>query len=219
MTVALRNSFLLGMFTALISRVIAIFVGLTSGYKGGIWDRVLMTINDSLVVIPGLPLLILVGFVMGGNMGIFQLALALGVLKGWPFDARLIRSQVLSLKERPFTNTAVFSGVKDYAITLKEHFPFVLPIVFATTINNILWAIGLEVILSVLGLTDTSRPSIGVSIYWANQHNAMVSGIWWWIAMPITVAVILFVSLYFLSVSLDDYLDPRTRMQRMGKVV
>ena len=113
-------------------------------------------------------------------------------LIGWPWDARLIRSQVLSLKERSFTRTAVYSGTGSVMITLREHLPFVLPIVFATTINNMLWAIGMEVTLSVLGLSDVSIPTIGTAIYWANQHQAMVAGVWWWLAAPILVAVLLF---------------------------
>ena len=65
-----------------------------------------------------------------------------------------------------------------------------LPIVFSTTMNNINWSIGLEVTLSVLGFTDINTPTIGVMIYWANQHTAMVAGIWWWIAFPVAFVVI-----------------------------
>ena len=72
-------------------------------------------------------------------------------------------------------------------ILLQEHLPYVLPIVFSTTMNNMNWSIGLEVTLSVLGFTDINTPTIGVMIYWANQHTAMVAGIWWWIAFPVAV--------------------------------
>ena len=125
----------------MISRVIAILVGLTAGYQGGWIDRVLMSINDSFVVLPLLPILILLGFLLRDIMNLYLLGVILGFF-GWPYDARLIRSQVLSLKERSFTRTAVYSGTNSFWITINEHLPFVLPIVFATTINNMLWSIG-----------------------------------------------------------------------------
>jgi peptide/nickel transport system permease protein len=215
MAFALRNSLFLGLMTAAMSRVIAIFVGLTAGYRGGLIDRVLMSINDSFVVMPVLPILILLSFLLRGKMSLLMLALILGLF-GWPWDARLIRAQVLSLKERSFTRTAVYSGTGSLKITLSEHLPFVLPVVFATTIANMLWSIGMEVTLSVLGLSDVSLPTIGTAIFWANQHQALVAGIWWWLAAPVVVAIILFLGLYLLFASVNEYIDPRTRLRLMG---
>ncbi len=215
MTFAVRNSLVMGVITAVISRVIAILIGLTAGYQGGWLDKVLMSINDSFVVLPLLPILILLGFLLRDIMNLFLLGVILGFF-GWPYDARLIRSQVLSLKERSFTRTAVYSGANSFWITIREHLPFVLPIVFATTINNMLWSIGMEVTLSVLGLSDLTNPSIGTAIYWANQHGALVAGVWWWIAAPTLVAIVLFLGLYLLFASINEYIDPRTRLRLIG---
>ena len=215
MTFAIRNSLLLGVITAVISRVIAILVGLSAGYEGGWLDRVLMSVNDSFVVLPLLPILILLGFLLRDKMNLFLLGVILGFF-GWPYDARLIRSQVLSLKERSFTRTAVFSGANSFWVTTREHLPFVLPIVFATTINNMLWAIGMEVTLGVLGLSDLTTPSLGTALFWANQHGALVAGVWWWIAAPTLVAIILFLGLYLFFTGINDYIDPRTRLRLIG---
>jgi len=215
MAFAVRNSILLGLITAAVSRVIAIFVGLTAGYRGGMIDRVLMSINDSFVVMPVLPVLILLSFLLKGRMTLLMLA-GIMSLFGWPWDARLIRAQVLSLKERSFTRTAFYSGSGSFRITLNEHLPFVLPVVFATTINNMLWSIGMEVTLSVLGLSDVTQATIGTTIFWANQHQALVAGIWWWLAAPVVVAIILFLGLYLLFSSVNEYIDPRTRLRMMG---
>lgn len=214
MTFAVRNSLTFGILTAFLSRIIAIFVGLTSGYKGGIVDRIMMVINDSFVVLPVLPILILINFIMRGQMGLMELAMIMALF-GWAWDARLIRSQVLSLKEREFTFTSVFSGTNTARILLSEHLPFVTPIVLSTTINNLLWAIGMEVTLAVLGLSNIAIPTIGTTIYWANQHQALISGVWWWLAAPVAISVLLFIALYLLVVGLGTYLDPRTRIQRM----
>lgn len=215
LTFGVRNSLFLGMVTALISRVIAVLVGLTAGYQGGWIDRVLMSINDTFVVLPLLPILILLGFLLRDRMNLFSLAIILGLF-GWSFDARLIRSQVLSLKERSFTRTAVYSGTSGFWITIHEHLPFVLPIVFATTINNILWSIGMEVTLSIIGLSDLTMPTLGTALYWANQHGALVAGVWWWIAAPTLVAIVLFLGLYMLFTSINEYIDPRTRLRLIG---
>jgi peptide/nickel transport system permease protein len=215
MAFAVRNSLVLGILTAIISRLIAIFVGLTAGYRGGWVDRILMSINDSFVVMPVLPILILLSFLLRGNMSLMTLALIMGLF-GWPWDARLIRAQVLSLKERPFTRTAVYSGTTSFWISINEHLPFVLPVVFATTINNLLWSIGMEVTLSVLGLSDVTLPTIGTTIFWANQHQALVAGIWWWLGAPVAIAIILFLGLYLLFSSVNEYIDPRTRLRQMG---
>ena len=87
-------------------------------------------------------------------------------------------------------------------------------IVFSTTLNNMNWSIGLEVTLSVLGFTNINTPTIGVMIYWANQHTALVAGIWWWIAFPVALVVMTFIGLFLLAVSMNEYIDPRSRLAR-----
>lgn len=215
MTFAVRNSLILGVICAIVSRIIAIFVGMFAGYRGGWTDRLLMSFNDSFVVLPVLPILILLSFLLRGKMSLWALGVVLGLF-GWPWDGRLIRAQVLSLKERAFTRTAVYSGTNSLMVTMREHLPFVLPVVFATTINNMLWAIGMEVTLSVLGISDVTLPTIGTAIYWANQHQAMVAGVWWWLGAPILIATVLFLGLYLFFSSVNEFIDPRTRLRRIG---
>ena len=213
---AIRHTLAFGLTVALVSRVISLGVGLLAGYKGGFVDRVLMSINDTFIVIPLFPVLVLFYFVLRDNMSWLALALIMSLL-GWSYDARLIRSVAMSVKTREFTQTSVFSGMTTREILLREHLPYVLPIVFSTTLANMNWSIGLEVTLSVLGFTDINTPSIGGMIYWANQHTALVAGIWWWIAFPVIVVVMAFIGLFLLSVSLNEFIDPRSRLARMGQ--
>jgi peptide/nickel transport system permease protein len=212
---AIRNTLLFGFSVAIVSRIISLVVGLVAGYAGGMVDRVLMSINDSFIVIPLFPILVLFYFVMRERMSWAWLALAMAAL-GWAYDARLIRSVALSLRTREFTRTSIFSGMSMRQILVEEHLPYVLPIVFSTTMNNINWSIGLEVTLSVLGFTNVDTPTIGMMIYWANQHTAMVAGIWWWIAFPVALVVMTFIGLFLLAVSMNEYIDPRSRLARMG---
>lgn len=212
---AFRNTLTFGLTVALLSRIISIAVGLTAGYLGGWVDRVLMFINDIFVAIPIFPILILFYFVMRSNLNGFTLALVMASF-GWPYDARLIRSVTLGLRHREFTRQAVFAGMSPAKIMLEEHLPYVMPIIFATTMANMIWSIGLEVTLAVLGFTNINIPTVGTTLYWANNHSAMVVGVWWWIVIPVIIVVLLFIGLFLLAVSLNEYIDPRSRLRRMG---
>ncbi|HSU06792.1 MAG TPA: ABC transporter permease [Acetobacteraceae bacterium] len=213
LSAAIRNTLLFGISVALISRCISLLVGMVAGYAGGILDRVLMSVNDTFVVIPLFPILVLFYFVMRDRLSWLLLALVMAGF-GWAYDARLIRSMVMSLRTREFTDTARFSGMSTAQVLVQEHLPYVLPIVFATTMNNINWSIGLEVTLSVLGFTDINTPTIGVMIYWANQHTALVAGVWWWILFPVVLVVMTFIGLFLLATSMNEYIDPRSRLAR-----
>jgi peptide/nickel transport system permease protein len=214
LSVAIRNTLAFGITVAAISRCLALTIGMVAGYAGGLIDRALMSVNDTFIVIPLFPILVLFYFVMRDRMSWALLALVMACL-GWAYDARLIRSVALSLRAREFTETAIFSGMSMRQVLLREHLPFVLPIVFSTTMNNINWSIGMEVTLSVLGFTDINTPTIGVMLYWANQHTAMVAGIWWWIAAPVALVVITFLGLFLLAVSMNEFIDPRSRLNRV----
>ena len=210
-TFAIRNSLILGLIAAAISRVIAIIVGLVAGYQGGWLDRILMTINDSFVIIPLFPLLILISSILKSQINIVILGVVLGLF-GWQWDARLFRSMILSLREREFTHTAVLSGMSGFRVVFKEHLPFVIPLIMAASLNNILWAIGMEVTLAVLGLTSLEMATLGTMIYWSLQYQAMFLGWWNWILTPVVISILLILALYMLSVSISEYLDPRTRL-------
>ena len=211
---ALPNSLLIGSMAAVISRILAVFLGTFGGYKGGKIDGIISVIAESFIVIPRLPLLILIAFTFKQQLNILTMGFILAILDwGWP--SKRYRSQILSLKEREFTQNAKFSGMGDVEIILKEYMPFLIPYIIVDIISGIIWAIGMETTLSVLGLFDLEIPTIGTMIYWANYHNAIYRGIWWWWGFPVIFLVITIFGLYLLSVSLQNYLDPQTRIQRI----
>jgi len=215
MTFAVRNSLTLAVFAAAISRVIAVTVGLAAGYSGGIIDRVLMFISDGFLVMPLFLIIVMLAMLVREHMNTAGLALLLGAL-GWAWDARLIRSQVLSLREREFTFTAILSGTPTRRLIFNEYFLFVVPLVFTTLINNMAWVVGMEITLAFIGLTNLAIPTLGAMLRWAVSYQAMLLGLWWWLLAPIGVSVALFVALYLVSVGTSEYLDPRTRIQRVG---
>ena len=214
-TFAVRNSLIISLISAFVSRVIAILVGMIAGYKGGAIDRVLMFFGDSLLIIPLFLIFVMLAMMVRQHMNLVVLGLMLAVF-GWAWDARLIRSMVLSLREREFTMTAILSGTGTVKLVLKEYIPFTTPLIFSTLINNISFAIGLEITLALLGLVNLNIPTLGTMLNWAYFSHAILLGRWWWILTPVILSLFVFVALYWLSVSISEYLDPRTRIQRVG---
>ena len=214
-TFAIRNSLIISLIAGLVSRVIAILVGMIAGYTGGATDRILMFISDSLLVIPLFLVFVLLAMMVREHMNLVILGLMLSVF-GWAWDARLIRSIILSLREREFTKTAILSGTGTIKLVWNEYMPFAMPLIFSTLINNIGFAIGLEITLAIIGLVDLMTPTLGTMLNWALFYQSILLGRWWWVLTPVVLSLFLFIALYWLSVSISEYLDPRTRIQRVG---
>ncbi len=214
-TFAVRNSLIISLIAASVSRVIAILVGMIAGYLGGSADRVLMFISDSLLVIPLFLIIVMIAMMVRKFMNLALLGLMLSAF-GWAWDARVIRSIILSLREREFTKTAILSGTGTVKLVLNEYMPFAMPLIFSTLINNISWAIGLEMTLALLGLVNINIPTLGTMLNWAIYYQSMFLGRWWWVLTPVVLSLFMFIALYWLSVSISEYLDPRTRIQRVG---
>ena len=212
---AVRNSVIVAVIAGVVSRIIAVLFGMLAGYKGGNTDRVLMFISDSLLVIPLFLIIVLMAMLVRESMNLITLGLLLALF-GWAWDARVIRSLILSLRTREFTQTAILSGARTLPLILNEYMPYAMPLVFSTLINNMAWAIGLEMTLAILGLTNVLIPTLGTMLYWAINYHAILLGRWWWVLTPVVLSVLLFVALYWMSVSVSEYLDPRTRVQRVG---
>lgn len=214
-TFAVRNSLIIALIAASLSRVVAVLVGMVAGYKGGLTGTVLMFVSDVFLVVPLFLIIVMLAMLIREKMTLVTLGLLLAVF-GWAWDARVIRSQILSLREREFTKTAILSGTGTVPLVLKEYMPFTTPLVFSTLINNMSWVIGLEITLAYLGLVNMEIPTLGTMLQWAISYQAVLLGYWWWVLTPIILAILLFVALYWLSVSISEYLDPRTRIQRVG---
>lgn len=214
-TFAVRNSLIIAVIAASLSRVIAVLVGMVAGYKGGLTGTILMFFSDVFLVIPLFLIIVMLAMLVREKMTLVTLGLLLAFF-GWSWDARVIRSQILSLRERGFTQTAILSGTGTIRLVLNEYMPFTTPLIFSTLINNMAWVIGLEITLAFLGLVNMDIPTLGTMLQWAISYQAILLGFWWWVVTPIVLSVLLFVALYWLSVSISEYLDPRTRIQRVG---
>ena len=174
-----------------------------------------MFINDGFIVLPLLLILVLLALLVQEQLSLLTLAVLFGVM-GWAVDSRFIRSQVLSLREREFTYTAILNDTPTIKLVFKEYLLFVIPLALATLIGNMIWVIGMEITLAYFGLTDVTIPTLGSMLHYAINYQAILLGLWWWLAAPIGVSVALFVALYLVFMSVGEYLDPRARIQRVG---
>ena len=213
LTFAIRNTLVIAGVAVIIGRSIGVILGMISGYLGGTFDRVASSIVDSVIVIPRLPLVILIASMLRGSMTILMLALLIGILD-WAYPSKRYRAQILSLREREFTHTAVFAGMSTLKVIIQEHLPFLVPFMLADIVSGFLFAIGFEVTLSVLGLSDLNTQSIGTMIYWGNYYQSLLSNRVWVLAAPIGASIVIVIGFYLVSVSLSTYLDPRTRLGR-----
>lgn len=214
MTFAIRNTLIISGIAVLIGRGIGVMLGMISGYLGGTFDRVSQSIVESIIVIPRLPLLILIGSILRGSLTIYTLGILIGLLD-WAYPSKRYRAQILSLRERDFTHTAIFSGMNTFKIVVREHLPFIIPFLLADVISGFLFSIGIEVTMSYLGLANLDSPTIGTMIYWANYYQSIFVGRTWVMIAPVVAAIFLVLGFYLVSVGLGEYLDPRKRLVRL----
>jgi peptide/nickel transport system permease protein len=201
-----RISILIGVFSAIIAVGLGLLVGLTSGYVGGWVDELLMRFNDILLTIPGLPLLIVLTAVMGPS--IYSVVILIGFL-GWMGIARLIRSQVLSLKEKAFVEAARASGGGTWHIIRKHLVPNVITMAYTQLALTVPGAIVTEAALSFLGLGDPFMQTWGKMLHDVQYYGAVSE--WWWAIPPGLCIALLSMAFVFIGYAMDDILNPKLR--------
>ena len=195
---SIRNSLTLGILVGVGITVISTTIGLSAGYIGGNFERVVMLVVDTFITIPLLPILIILGALIRGNTTFLSVG-AIIVVFGWAWGARTIRSMALTLREREFINMARFSGANTFHILVREIFPYVSAYMVVGFINTILFAINTEATLAVIGLSKVEVPTLGSIIFWALNYNALFTGNVVWLVAPIVATVLLFLGLFLTS--------------------
>jgi peptide/nickel transport system permease protein len=203
-----RISLLIGLVASAMTIGLGTVIGLVSGYLGGWVDNALMRITDLFIIIPALPLMLIMASILG--KGITNIIIVITVV-GWTATARMVRSQTLSLKERPFTEASRAIGSTDLHTIARHIVPNVFPLVFANGMIAIVDAILSEAGLSFLGFGDPSAPSWGMVLHFADNAGATVNGYWWYIVPPGICIMFLVMGFAFISYSTDQILNPRLR--------
>lgn len=200
---AIRNSLQLGILVSLCVTAISTLLGLSAGFIGGWYERIVMLIVDSFITIPLLPILIILGAIVRGNTTFLSVGLII-VIFGWAWGARTIRSMALTLREREFVNMARFSGANTFDIIIKEIFPYVSAYMVVGFINTILFAINTEATLAVIGLSKVETPTLGSIIFWALNYNALFTGQLIWLVAPIVSTILLFLGFFLASTGFNE---------------
>jgi peptide/nickel transport system permease protein len=205
-----RISLLVGLMAAFVSMLVGSALGIFAGYRGGVWDSILMRFTDWFLVIPWLALAITLAAILGQSL--FIIIMVIG-LTSWPWTARLVRSQTLSIRERPYVERARGLGASDRHLILKHVLPNVFPVIFANTILSIALAILAESTLSFIGLGDPLRVSWGAVLELAFEAGAPTLGAWWWIGAPGVCIVLVVLAFTMCGNALDEILNPRLRQR------
>jgi len=200
----------IGFIAGVLGVGIGAILGFVSAYYRGALDAVIRGVVDIGLTVPGLLVLILIAVSLRRGLTVNQMAIIVASL-AWLNPARTIRAQVLSLRERGYVEVARLSGMSGPEIIVKELMPNLLPYLAATLVNSVSSAILASVGLEVLGLGPIDSPTLGMTLYWVNFNAALINGWWWWWTAPITIILVVFLGLFFLTVGLDEIANPRLR--------
>lgn len=204
-----RVSLTIGFFAAAITLFLGTFIGIISGYYRKWLDPLFMRLADIVLVIPFLPLVILLAAYLGPRMS--NIVIMIGLLS-WAGPARVIRSQVLSLREYGYVQAARSLGGTDARIMFRHILPGVLPMALAQFIRAVSSAILIESSLAFLGLGDPTAKSWGMVLYYAQARGAFLTGAWpWWILPPGLLITLTVLAFAMIGYSLEEVVNPRLK--------
>ncbi len=205
-----KVAFIVGLSSAFISIVIGTAIGMISGYIGGITDIILMRTADIIMIMPSLVILLILASLFG-QFNIWIIVFIIAIMR-WPAVSRIIRSQTLSLRSRPFIEASRVAGASHIRIIFRHIMPNVLPLAFLYMTFRVTSAILVEAALSFLGFGDPSQVSWGMMLQWVWKSGHMFQAPYWMLPPGICISL-LTLSFYMLGRAMDEVLDPRLRRE------
>jgi peptide/nickel transport system permease protein len=213
--VGARRSLLLGAAAGALATGIAAILGITAAYMGGVVDEVVNFLTNVFLTIPAIPLLIVVsGYLKSRGMGTMILVLALVL---WAFEARILRGQALSLKNRDFVLAAKAAGESTWRIVFGELMPNMISRIAAAFVLVFYIALLTDAGLEFLGLGDQSATSWGVTLYWAQTNSTVLQGEWWPFFFPGAALAFTVLGLVLVLAGIDEVSNPRLRTERVRR--
>jgi peptide/nickel transport system permease protein len=207
-----RRSLLLGAAAGLLATGVAAILGITAAYAGGIVDDVVNFLINVFLTIPPIPLLVVVsGYLKNRGMGTMIVVLAVVL---WAFEARILRGQALSLKNRDFIQAAKVAGESTWRIVFGELVPNMISRIAAAFVLVFYIALLTDAGLEFLGLGDMSKTSWGVTLYWAQVNSTVLQGEWWPFFFPGAALAFTVLGLVLLLAGIDEVSNPRLRAER-----
>jgi peptide/nickel transport system permease protein len=211
-----RNVLILALAVGLLTTTVAMLIGVAAAYLGGVWESVLNFFTDVLLIIPIFPLLIIIAAYLP-NAGNYVLILVLA-FTGWSYTARQLRSQAQSLRNRDFLLAARVRGERSLYIIVVEILPTMTSLLLASFLNNALYAVLAGSGLQFIGLGNSNNVSWGTTLYWAQQNNALGSGLYAWAVVPGACIALLGAAFAFINYAFDEIGNPALRPLTAAKV-
>ena len=209
-----RQTLFVGFSTGFLVVVIGAIIGGASGYFGGRTDDLLSFLINIFLVMPGLPLMVILASWLPPGPGTL---IGVLVLTGWAWNARVIRSQMMTYRNRDFVSAAIVSGETNIRIIVIEIMPRMLSLLASSFIGASIYAIGAQVGLEFLGLGDVSSVTWGTNLYWASNDMALLTGSWWtFIPTGLSIALVSF-GLTLINFGIDEATNPRLISERHWK--
>lgn len=207
-----RNSLIVGFSAALITIVFGAGVGLLAGAYGRGVDELLMRLTDVFLVIPWLPFAVILAALLPplNEPSMFKIIIVIAITS-WPATARIVRSQVLSIRERTFVERAIAIGSGRMHIMARHLFPNVVPLIFANAVLAVSYAILSESFLSFFGLSDPTKITWGLMLYNAFNFGGFANAAYWFVLPPGLCIILVVTGFTFSSYALDDILNPKLR--------
>lgn len=211
LVVGTRTSILWGFASGLVTTILSVVMGLAAGYMRGLTHELLVLLINVFLVLPGLPLIVVLAAYVPSR-GPFTVAMVIAVTS-WAFNARVLRAQTLSLRQRDFVDAARTSGESLWRILFLEILPNESAVVASCFITTVIYVILAAAGIEFLGLGDVTTVDWGTMFYWAQNNNALLQRAWWWFVAPGLCIALLGAGLTLLNFGMDEIADPRLRSE------
>jgi len=204
----LRFSLIVGALAGGVATLISVCIAIIAGYRGGIIDSILNGVTNSILVIPSLPILLVVAYYT--RLDLVSMCLTLAAFS-WPWSTRVIRAQVLSLKERTFVDLAKVSGQNDFEIMFAEILPNLIPYIIVGLCFSVIGAIFAETGLRIIGLGPPTVVSLGLLLQQALQYGLLTQKRYAEVMSMVLLLISIFISLNLINKGMDEAFNPRLK--------
>lgn len=210
-----RGSLTIGVLVGALTLALSAFFGILGSYIGGLFDDIFALFTNVVLIIPGLPLMIVIGSYVQ-QKGVFLVVLILSIT-GWAGGSRVLRSQTLSIRGRDYVLASRVAGEKTWRVICVEILPNLLPVISSGFVFSIIFAILGEAGLSFIGIGATGSLTWGTMLANAQNGQALLLGGWWWFVPPGLLIAVFGAGLALINFSIDEVINPRLRVTRAKK--
>ncbi|HEV8557345.1 MAG TPA: ABC transporter permease [Actinophytocola sp.] len=207
--VGTRSVMLVGLVAGIVATVLAVLFGVTSGYLTGVVGEILSALANVFLVIPVLLLVIIIASILG-DADDLTIALVIGAT-AWPWSARVLRAQTLSLRRRDYVEAARATGEPTWRILGFELLPNLTAVIAARFVDTVIFAVLAEIALAFIGVSGVSDWNWGTILFWAQSQQALAQGAWWWFVPAGLAIAVLGTGLALLNFGIDEFVNPRLR--------